>query len=275
MRGHINKLSITVGLPGSGKTKWAESEAKRDRNVYHLECDNYLRRHYNSMRELLINYSGTLRSYTILDGLFLSLDNVSEAVEIIISKKFDIKAVEIVRWGVDRESCIWNDLYRRGVDSGITISNGVVDEFDDISSLKEKFPKIKFTVVNKKVVRKEPFQVFASKYELHTDEHGKYKGDSWCTGGTWQDCWGGGGNVGADSPPDGMSVLDELLEKISPNITFLQYRNLQSQCVYTEEYSDGDYYGGTTYHNQYVLDVKKLYEYLVEKEITNIIKIIE
>ena len=66
-----------------------------------------------------------------------------------------------------------------------------------------------------------------------------------------------------------MYELDNFLEKVAPNITFLQYKNITNGCVSTEEFSDGDYYGGTTYHLRYMLDVRKLYECLIEKEIIN------
>ena len=33
-----------------------------------------------------------------------------------------------------------------------------------------------------------------------------------------------------------------------------------------DDYSEGDYYGGTAYYNQHILDVNQLYDYLVESE---------
>jgi hypothetical protein len=61
-----------------------------------------------------------------------------------------------------------------------------------------------------------------------------------------------------------MSELDTLLEKVAPNISFLQYKKITNECISTKDFSEGDYYGGCVYYSQYVLDVKSLFDILKE-----------
>lgn len=263
MRAHIKVLYITVGLPASGKTTWAKSMVRDDWNVNHIELDSL---RYKS------GLDNVLRSYirggmSIIDGLILTEDDIVKILNILTEEKIKVDKVKIHYWKPDREVCMWNDLYRRDVDSGITISNAVIDDFKNTKNLKSQFPDINFEIVKHDIVRAEPYVLFANKHNLYMDEFGNVKGDSWCTGGTWANCWGDSGTVGPDSKPDDMRILDEILEEVAPNISFLQYKKIKGNCVTTETYSDGDYYGGTTYHQQYVLDVKYLYNYLIELEI--------
>jgi hypothetical protein len=202
---------------------------------------------------------------SIVDGLFLTEDDVIKALEILINENgLGIKEVVIHYWRPNREYSLWNDLYRRDENSAITIENAVIDKFDGVLNLKAKLPSIKFSIERHDVVKAEAYQLFAAKYELTLNEDGEYKAESWCTGGTWNDCWDNSGTVPSDSTPEGISVLDDLLEKVCPSVTFLQYKKIMNQCAYVEDFSEGDYYGGTTYHNRYVLRISALYNYLVE-----------
>jgi len=270
MRGQIKKLHITVGLPASGKTTWSKDYPKKNRRGYipTIEVDYYLRNSHhndNSMEEVLRNRVGGGSDETIIDGLFLTEADVLKALEVLINEnKIAIKEVIIHYWRPNREYSLWNDLYRREINSAITIENGVIDDFDNVFWLKSQLPSIEFSIERHDVVKAEAYRLFATKYNIVLNEDGEFQGDSWCTGGTWNDCWENTGTVPSDSTPEGMSVLDDLLEEICPTISFLQYKKIMNECVYVEDFSDGDYYGGTTYHNKYMLRVSALYNYLVE-----------
>lgn len=274
MKAQINKLHITVGLPGSGKTTWGKAMAKKGHNTAHLETDRYI--HFptpnaTSMKSVIANRMNYYDE-VILDGLFLTEKDIMEVILAVIDSKKSIKEVVIQYWEPDREACIWNDMYRREVDSGITISNAVIGDFKNVDRCIEAFPSIKFSIQRHKIVKTKPYVLFANKHEIHLNSEGNYMGSSWCTGGTWRDCWDNSGTVSADAQPEGMRILDDLLEKICPSVSFLQYKKIMNTCVHVDDYSDGDYYGGTTYHNRYVLDVERLYEYLVELELIEIIE---
>lgn len=61
------------------------------------------------------------------------------------------------------------------------------------------------------------------------------------TGGS---CWGGS----PDQPIDGEEQpawLEDFLEEIAPDITFLEFRRLREKCK-RFEFSEGDYYGNCT-----------------------------
>jgi len=59
-------------------------------------------------------------------------------------------------------------------------------------------------------------------------------------------CWGNKAEAyAAEQPKEHMKVLDILLEKIAPQITFLQYRKIQ-ELVHDSEETDWEYYGNST-----------------------------
>lgn len=89
----------------------------------------------------------------------------------------------------------------------------------------------------------------------------------WETGGV------GGGSCWEDSnpqpytsneQPEELTDLDNLLEEIAPNITFLQYRNL-AKLIKNSSYTQNEYYGNCTNYAIKKIYIKELYDYLVEK----------
>ena len=72
--------------------------------------------------------------------------------------------------------------------------------------------------------------------------------EQWVSGGKrGGNCWGDSADelVIADDPPTEFAVLDELLELVCPNITYLQYRKLQKH-IHRVEYTEYEYYGNYT-----------------------------
>jgi len=204
---------------------------------------------------------------TYLDGLFLKKEDIAKVLGIAKEKLVAVEKVIVHYWNPNREYCQWNDIGRRGEDSSITIANAEVETIGEIMKIKETFKDIKFEKQVYDVVKKEAWKVFADSNELYTNDEGILSGESWCLGGSWRDCWDNTGTVSPSSAPEGFRELDDLLEKVAPDISFLQYKKILSECVSNKEFSEGDYYGGSTYHNKQVLNVIALYNYLIEKEI--------
>jgi len=272
MRAHIKELHISVGLPGSGKTTlFKKLYSAQGRTICcHIECDSYLRIHrsrYKDMEALLKDRMRTFQDITFLDGLFLNKQDIYRILKIAKEENIAVDKVIIHYWTPDRDACQWNDIGRREEDSSITIANAEIDSVEKIMKANRSFENIKFEMQVYDVVKKEPWKVFADSNGLYTNEDGILSGESWCLGGSWNDCWGSTGSVSPSSPPEGFFALDNLLEKIAPNISFLQYKKILNECVSTDEFSDHDYYGGSTYHNKQMLNVIALYNYLIEKEL--------
>jgi len=263
----IKELHISIGLPASGKTtefyKLFESSDNKRNNML-IECDKYLvgyRPTYKNMSDLIADRSRLFCEITFLDGLFLTLENAKEVVS---SVKDRVKKVVIHYWNPNIEDCKWNDAGRRKLNSSITIENAKIDSIDEIKKIKDSFNNIEFLFKIHSVEKKPEWKHFSDVNDLYCDENGIVKGESWSLGGSWSDCWGNQGTVSPGSRPDGMAELDTLLEKVAPNISFLQYKRITNECVSINDFSEGDYYGGSVYYNQYVLDIKNLFYILKE-----------
>ena len=100
---------------------------------------------------------------------------------------------------------------------------------------------------------------------LLNEEKGILRSESWSNGGTWCDCWGNTSHIHAESPQE-FSTLDDLLYRICPNLTFLQYKHIKKNCVKLINYTDRDYYGGSEAKSYWECDLHKLYE-----ELTNVL----
>jgi adenylate kinase family enzyme len=270
------ELHISIGLPGSGKTtvfKKLSKEAGRLSNL--IECDQFLHGarggRYKTMEDLIKDRSSLFDRHTYLDGLFLTRVDVDKVLSIAKERNRLPSHVIIHYWNPNVEACLWNDQYRRDDDSNVTIENADMDTINKIMGIQDydRYKGVKFSKKTYNIERKPGWKVFSDKHKLYVDEHGIVKGDSWSLGGTWNDCWGNTGTVSPSTAPDSMTEFDDLLEKVAPSISFLQYKKISKNCVSIREYSDGDYYGGSTYHNQYLLDLPCLYEYLIENELIN------
>jgi hypothetical protein len=91
----------------------------------------------------------------------------------------------------------------------------------------------------------------------------------WTTGGmSGGSCWGdvATGWTSHDPAPE-LEILDAVLEKVTPNLTFLQYRALTIELVKHHTHNIGEYYGNDTDYASKTVYIKELYEYLKEKNL--------
>ncbi len=87
----------------------------------------------------------------------------------------------------------------------------------------------------------------------------------WVVGGQSGGHCGGGDlyRLGTEPEPDWVG-LDEILERLAPNISFIQFRRLLNESL-VENYTSDGYYGNYTDYSYRWLSVRKLYDYLIEK----------
>lgn len=90
---------------------------------------------------------------------------------------------------------------------------------------------------------------------------------SWVTGGlTGGSCWDEGESryypVPAEDEPED-EVVDSILEKVCPSLTFLQYRRLTKASIYRyEDTQQNEYYGNSTHYRHRTVDLEVLYRTL-------------
>lgn len=269
----MSKLLITVGLPASGKTTFAENYA-RDKNdgwysekVRHINIDELKESRYQAHKttEQIIrdNYSKSCYE-NIIDGLFLNTEDVIKAFKSI--GKNNITEIEVHYWNPNVANCLFNDKNRRDKSSKTTIENAKITK-PNIKKIEEE-TGIKTKMVTHDVERKPFWKIKSEELNVYIRK-GKYLySDEWCLGGTHNNCWGDSYSVEPDEP-ENFDEFDQLLEKICPTITFLQYKNIHSQCVDITSREDHDYYGGCVAYARYKCDLEQLFEILKEKGLVN------
>jgi hypothetical protein len=101
--------------------------------------------------------------------------------------------------------------------------------------------------------------------ECDSNKLSTYLEVSWSNGGTSGSCWSDElSSIGAQDPQE-LEGLDEILEHFVPDISFLEYKILKKGIVTTDNYSEGDWYGGCENYTKISVDTKELYEYFNEK----------
>lgn len=269
-------LNFLYGLPGSGKTFFAEKNWGKMQTIgmYESPWVNNPAVSYIDVDRLSKDYKGAklagriideiessyrkVQSF-VIDGLFTSNQQIMDICDWLNQNRVEYH-YKLFWWKEDREACLWNDQGRRNLSSISSIENMPFEE-PDFEILKKYFKE--GNIIPKKVQRKSAFKVWA--VENGFSDNGILKSSSWCLGGSWADCWGGSGSVDSDVMPANFQEFDELLEKICPNISFLAYKKIHAECVMIEKYDEGDYYGGSRSHAYYKCDLKKLYNELKMK----------
>jgi hypothetical protein len=268
------KVTLLWGLPGSGKSTYAgefdnrsygrRAESRRidiDNLSKNQSGDNLIRTIANEALHNLHYHNGVM-----LDGL-VTTNAVAEKIFSAIkfhpeSSNFEIH-FEIVWWSKSVEDCLHNDRGRRKLNSRTSIENIPFEEPSE--ELLEKFNISEKRCIRKRVVRKPEHKAWAGENDLGDAD--KLYSDSWSLGGTWGNCWGDTGTVSPGAPLTSFQEFDDLLERICPTINFLTYKKLYNATVSIEDYSEGDYYGGSVTYAKFVCDLKKLHEMLSEMQL--------
>ena len=284
------KYSILMGLPGSGKSTWAEnyrvSKVKREYYCYSsntvkvLNCDLFfendrLRKTYGAFENFiygeLMDVSRTDIEEIIIDGLFTTNDDINKIISTLDDLLREGDSITIHHWEYDKDQCKKNDLYRRNKSSNADIDSLPYDTLPDIKKIRkhisESHPDIEHINIyteHHDVYKKPTWCIFADKYGIsYNKENGTFKSNEWATGGRWGDCWGNEGAVSPEEPVE-FTEFDKLLEQIDPNISFLKYKAIKHASVSLEEECESGYYGSYTNYNFYLCNLKDLYNILEE-----------
>ena len=284
----IYEVHILMGLPGSGKSYFANHwnyENSRDiftEYFYIVDLDEYMCKG-DTLEDTLIftfdqkevlgrvwsNYEPTKR-IIFVDGLILTFDNLNKVIETCL-KYFNIDKINdsvvfnIHHWNEDRETCLNNDNIRtkfgnREESSSITIKNAPYDNIEHYHRLDTKDINVKYNVIKHNVFKLDEFQYILNEY---ANEGTKMVSETWSGGGEWGNCWGDSGIIEEEPAPE-FTQFDDLLNKICPNITYIQYKQVYATCVYIDEDEEYGYYGGYEKKYNYVCNLNKLYDCLKE-----------
>lgn len=278
-------IEMMIGLPASGKTTKANELAKGKSDTCVISIDDYksLWGYSNKTQTEIIrkmvdhNSNNPAITNFIIDGLFLTndvlIDGIIGAIQGLPPYLHDIQIkLKLHYWLEDRETCLKNDGGRRETSSSMTIQTAKYEEVD-LERLNKEVGKyaeeceLELIPVTKCIthyVQLKPGWERYIKPFVHIGKDEKLRSCKWCTGGTYGSCWSDVLSPASAEEPYEFTELDNLLEKICPTITFLQYKKIQQKCVSTEESREGDYYGGATYHLNWVCDLKELYNLLEE-----------
>lgn len=103
-------------------------------------------------------------------------------------------------------------------------------------------------------IYKEPFGVESIKDYVIYQRH-----NSWgYSGGS---CWGHEAEYYCNNERREWEVFDKVLKEVCPQITYLQYKEIDKLVTYLEK-REGRYYGNSDYYDIWYLPLETLYKYL-------------
>lgn len=244
----MQKIIITMGLPGSGKTTFAEKYESDNINyckVNHIEFDKYRENSLGKRRSLENIYLDRTKDredseVVILDGLFLTNESISNLINMVKENTVEENLFfEIHCWNVDRDICLYNDKGRRSVDSENTIKHAHVDKLD-LNYIKEACGLEKIGVECHYVEKKPLLKLALDKSGLN-EEDGFLYSDSWVVGGYYHDRDGYNLSVDTEEPLE-FCELEKLVEELVPEISHSKYKKLFQELAEIDYFNDRDYY---------------------------------
>lgn len=258
----VTTIELLVGLPGSGKSTYAKERAS-EKDTAVADIDAARERVFGCLKQdigacvreamkLVKNNSKTI----IVDGLFLTNDDRIDAITAVAAHRRNCRCI-IHFWNEARDICLKNDGGRRDTAASQTIQHAAYEPVD-VDYIQNGISDWNVTLVDVQphtVQLKPDWQRF---FRPHVwIEDGKLRSTTWCTGGAYGNCWNSGMSPVSAEQPLPFKELDELLLKTVPELTFLQYRKIQNECVTSDSKYEPDYYGGGCHYAFWVCDLEK------------------
>lgn len=272
----MQKIIITVGLPGSGKTTFSKKYIKKHLGniiVNHIEFDKYRETPWGKKRSLETIYLDRTNNredadVVILDGLFLTNKDIVDLINRVKDNTIEENlSFEVHYWNVDRKTCLYNDRGRREISSENTIKHAKVESLN-LEYIRQECDIDRVAVVCHEVKKKSILNLALDESNLKVEDDGYLYSESWIVGGYSHDRMGTSWSADVEESLE-FEELDMLLEKLVPNITYLQYKKLSKAVVDIESFNDMDYY-----HNyeceRWRCKIDDLMEYLEDEGLISI-----
>ncbi len=245
-------LQVLYGLPCSGKTSFAKTQSGL---VIH--GDEFI-------RDGKIDHSAIAEMIRLYEGYKVTLDTLvttNKTLEEILRLLDTDRKIRVLVFDVDREVLLKRNSLRA--------ERGSCEA--SIRNMPFELPNLWEVEV---VIMSDNHDVFLSNLKNfcslsdspHNPDVKIIRGDSWCLGGTWGDCWGGSGTTPSEPRPS-FDQLDTFLTSVYPNMSYLQYKALFNNLIETHTYGYGDYYGGYVEYSYEYVRVEDLYRKMAEMEI--------
>lgn len=265
-------VEILSGLPGSGKTYYAENEyekfilgekyfSREELKVVSLDEPAFLRH----------DWFHNFRKRVIIDGLILTNQQIIDIIEEAKKQKYGRMKLTftVIRWKEDREKCLLNDKGRRAISSANTIKCAKF-EYPDKELIKKK-TGYDITIIEKDIVEKSKEYNVLSK-NIQDMIHGDYLiSDSWIISGRVRSYDANWDSVYQDMIPEEQPEFTALIDYISqvyPKISFSKGIEAVKRFSKIREYREDDYYSDSL-NGQYVCNLKELNDFLTDKNVTN------
>ncbi len=247
----MKNVIITYGLPASGKS----TELKENYSKYFLiSVDEYLNKSFKEIKSKILQHiKDKKHDLFAIDILVTTNEALRNVVDTVLESKLDVQFT-IVVFHEDRNNSVLNDKFRnRYTKAQTSIEKMPYEKIDE-----SLFSDVNIKFVYKPTYVLNDWKLKSIELKIHLKEEKYLISESWSLGGEWWSYTDARGTISAEEPIE-FNEFDELMEKLNPSISFLEYKKLKRECVSMEEYQNGDYYSNET-KARWICDMEKLFK---------------
>ncbi len=187
----MSKVFILMGLPGSGKTYFAE-EYKKEHTLYNkwrvnlINVDQLIKKNRsgNKLENVIAKEYRETSETNILDGLFLTNDNVIRVIKCLPG---NIECIEVHYWRPNIEYCLYNDSGRRTESSEITIKNAKLER-PEAERIKIETGIKNVKIVPHDIIKKPFWRKLTDELCIHVKDGHYIYSEKWSLGGEYGNC---------------------------------------------------------------------------------------